>query len=366
MLLLYKFNTEVFLKLQFTSSSIALISDRIMSHITYDIEFKNIQDLLTETLQIEPVQADRREDRPLLATLYIRYILIANRLTSCVDQMVQPQKRHLILKLVEAALGRVLELKTDLVEADLNEYTHCGDVIEKLNLTPLDTELEIPSCFRKQRHEELEYRKNIIDSVLSRLGFIDKESEKVPITEHQAILIVQSHERARQGRLRAQFMKEIKTMKEKSKVPSSEETKEGKDSKAGISLSAAMKIQKIWRGFIARRLTRRRKLQEMLLIGMIPPPKTKSLEIEKDSQNKKRREELQKERQIEYEETVKDCRDYLEKNQRGTVLEQLSDQVRIWIQEYKAQTGKIPEYTGEDRSASRTMLSRQGKQIKNK
>lgn len=334
-----------------------------MSHKTYDVEFKKAQDLLAETLQLEPVQADRREDRTLLATLYIRYILIANRLTICVDQMVQPQKRHLILKLLEAALGRILELKSDLVEADLNEYTHCGDIIEKLNLTPMDTELEIHSCFRKQREDKLEYQKNLIDSVLDRLGFIDKSSKKVPMSEHQAILIIQAHERARQGRLRAQFMKEIKTMKDKSKVPFSEEAKDGEDSKTGINLSAAMKIQKIWRGFIARRLTRRRKLQEMLLIGMIPPPKTKSLEFEKDAQNKQRREKLQKERQIDYEETVINSREYLEKNQRGAVLEQLSDQVRIWIQEYKAQTGKIPEYTGEERSASRMMLSRQGKTV---
>lgn len=332
-----------------------------MSHKTYDHEFKTAQDLLTETLQIEPVQADRREDRQLLATIYIRYILIANRLTMCVDQVVQPQKRQLILKLVEATLGRILELKTDLVEADLNEYTHCGDIIEKLKITPIDTELEIPSCFRKQRKEELAYRKNIIEGVLSRLGFIDKEKRKMPMKEHEAILIIQTHERARQGRLRAQFMKEIKSVKEKSKIPVAEEAKEGEDAKAGISLSAAMKIQKIWRGYIARRLTRRRKLQEMLLIGMIPPPKTKSLEIEKDVQNRKRREKLQEDRQIEYEVTTRNCREYLEKHQRAPVLEQLSDQVRTWIQEYKTQTGKIPEYTGEERSASRLMLSRQGR-----
>lgn len=332
-----------------------------MSHKTYDNEFKNTQDLLTETLQIEPVQADRREDRQLLATLYIRYILIANHLTVCVDQVVQPQKRKLILKLLEAALGRVLELKTDLVEADLNEYTHSGDIIEKLKITPMDAQLEIPSCFRKNRHDELEYRKKIIEGVLSRLGYIDKEKKKAPMKEHEAILIIQTHERARQGRLRAQFMKEIKTVKEKSKAPVTEDAKEGEDTKLGISLSAAMKIQKIWRGYIARRITRRRKLQEMLLIGMIPPPKTKSLEIEKDVQNRKRREKLQEERQIEYEETTRNCREYLEKHQRAPVLEQLSDQVRTWIQEYKTQTGKIPEYTGEERSASRLMLSRQGK-----
>nr|CAI5827474.1 unnamed protein product [Callosobruchus analis] len=122
-----------------------------MSHVTYDLEFRKVHDLLAETLQLEPVQADRRDDREILATLYVRYILIANQLTRVVDQMVQPQKRMLVKKLLEASLGRILELKTDLVEADLNEWTHCGDIMEKLNLTPLDVELEVPTCFRQER-----------------------------------------------------------------------------------------------------------------------------------------------------------------------------------------------------------------------
>ncbi|XP_050511285.1 dynein regulatory complex protein 11 [Diabrotica virgifera virgifera] len=329
-----------------------------MSHKTYNELFKKTQDILNETLQLEPVQADRRDDRDLLANLYVRYIGICNRLSICVDQVVQPQKRMLLLKLLEAALGRILELKTDLVEADLNEFTHCGDTIENLRITPIDRELIVPECFTRERQEEIEYNKRVIDEVLSKLGYLDKTPKKTPMTEQQAILIIQKHERARQGRLRQQFMKEIRTMKEKSKPVQEDAEEEAK--RGGISLTAAMKIQKIWRGYIARRATRRRKIQEMLLIGMIPPLKTKSVEIEKDLENKNYRRKLQVERRKEYEKSVKNIRESLEKNQRGAVLEQLSDQVRAWLQEYKATTGKIPEYTGEDRSASRNLLSRQG------
>lgn len=82
-----------------------------MSHKYYDEQFCEIQECLVATLNSEPAQADRRENRQLLAGLYVRYIMIANKLGTCVDQMVQPQKRLLLRKLLEATLGRILELK---------------------------------------------------------------------------------------------------------------------------------------------------------------------------------------------------------------------------------------------------------------
>lgn len=162
-----------------------------MSHETYNKLWHQSQDFLNATLQLEPTQADRREHRTLLATLYVRYIVIANRLSECLDQMVQPQKRILIAKLLEATLGRILELKTDLVEADLCEWTHCGDVIQRLGLTPDDAEIKIPEYFRRERRDELEYKQRVIDNVLGKLGFLEKREEKPKMTEQQAILIIQ-------------------------------------------------------------------------------------------------------------------------------------------------------------------------------
>lgn len=67
-------------------------------------------------------------------------------------------------------------------------------------------------------------------------------------------------------KFRAQFMKEIRMLKEKGKP----------DGVRTDGLMAAMKIQKLWRGFTTRRKTRRRKLEEMYLIGMIPRPTPKT------------------------------------------------------------------------------------------
>lgn len=69
--------------------------------------------------------------------------------------------------------------QADLVEADLTEWTHCGDILELLNLTPPEAELRIPSCFREDREEEINYKKTLIAEVLDKLGFTDKVS-KVP------------------------------------------------------------------------------------------------------------------------------------------------------------------------------------------
>lgn len=88
-------------------------------------------------------------------------------------------------------MGRILELKSDLVEADLCEWTHCGDVLDRLGLTPYDVELKIPTCFRVERKEELLYRRGVIDNVLGKLGFLEKKEEKPKMTEQQAILIIQ-------------------------------------------------------------------------------------------------------------------------------------------------------------------------------
>ena len=62
----------------------------------------------------------------------------------------------------------------------------------------------------------------------------------------------------------AQFMKEIKQLKEKGKPDAMKDRTDG--------LVAAMRIQKVWRGFTTRRKTRHGKVEEMYLIGMIPRP----------------------------------------------------------------------------------------------
>lgn len=54
-----------------------------------------------------------------------------------------------------------------------------------------------------------------MDDILKRLGFYEEEAVEEMMSDEEAIRLIQIHERARQGRLRSQFMREIRLLKEK-------------------------------------------------------------------------------------------------------------------------------------------------------
>lgn len=214
------------------------------------------------------VEAETEPKKLMQSTVYefyLRYIGIANRLEEVYDKMIQPQKRLLVRKILDACLGRVIELKHDLVNIDLMEFNYNDAVAIRLQLTPMDTELHVPRYFLRERQQEIEQRNRTMHEILIKLGWLEEHPSEEKLSEIEAIRLLQMHERARQGRLRAHFMKEIRMLKDKGKAE--EKGKERSD----VGLLAAVKIQKVWRGHTARRITRRRKQEEMILIGMVPP-----------------------------------------------------------------------------------------------
>ncbi|ELW72483.1 IQ and AAA domain-containing protein 1 [Tupaia chinensis] len=106
-----------------------------------------------------------------LATFYIKYVQIFRNMENVYDQIVHPQKRILIRKILDGVMGRILELKNEMVELELSEFHYFDDILQDLKLAPRYSVKGIP--------------------------FDD------------AIKFIQIAERARQGRLRAIFMKQI-------------------------------------------------------------------------------------------------------------------------------------------------------------
>ena len=98
---------------------------------------------MEELLDQEPLlgeavsESERQPFQYRLSSLYLHYLGLLRRFDTLYDQMVQPQKRRLLRRLLDSVACRVLELKDDLVRADLCE-THCLDqVLQDLKLTPV-------------------------------------------------------------------------------------------------------------------------------------------------------------------------------------------------------------------------------------
>lgn len=100
---------------------------------------EELGDLLSEELPSEPSRPER--DRVVffqrLTTMYVRYVRIFRQLEEAYDQIVQPQKRRLIRGVLDGVMGRVLELKNEMIEKEYSEYHYMDDIIQDMKLTPV-------------------------------------------------------------------------------------------------------------------------------------------------------------------------------------------------------------------------------------
>lgn len=136
-----------------------------MSNKTYNDLWHSTQKLLEclavndyQKLALDP-EFDRNLAQRCVFELYAKYIQAANRMENVYDQMVQPQKRIIIRKLLDSTLGRIIELKHDLVAIDMMEFSYNDDVIRDLKLLPKDLELTIPRYFLRENQDDIAYKK---------------------------------------------------------------------------------------------------------------------------------------------------------------------------------------------------------------
>ena len=73
----------------------------------------------------------------LLATMYVKYVQSFRKLEECYDQITHAQKRRLLRHLLDACIGRVIELKHEMIQLEFSEYHFFDDVLQDLKLTPV-------------------------------------------------------------------------------------------------------------------------------------------------------------------------------------------------------------------------------------
>uniref|UniRef100_A0A8B9L3X0 IQ motif containing with AAA domain 1 n=1 Tax=Astyanax mexicanus TaxID=7994 RepID=A0A8B9L3X0_ASTMX len=155
-------------------------------------------------------QKDRFQAFHTLATFYLRYLHIFRRLEEVYDQIVHPQKRQVVRQVLEGVMGRLVELKNEMVELEFSEFHYLDDLLQDLKMTPEDLDVPIPRYFIRERMKALKERERMLAHILDKKGSLNQEPVSLQVMSvERAVQLLQVSERARQGRLRAHFMKEI-------------------------------------------------------------------------------------------------------------------------------------------------------------
>nr|XP_025960489.1 dynein regulatory complex protein 11 [Dromaius novaehollandiae] len=329
-----------------------------MSHATYNKVWTDAQEALNILLQreredksLKPEQ-DRVTTFKTLATSYIKYVQIFRNLETAYDQIVHPQKRLVIRQVLEGVMGRILELKNDMVTLENSEYHYFDDILQDLKLPPEHIEIPIPRYFIKEKLKALQEREKFLTQILFHAGLQTQKPVKSMAFE-EAIKTIQVAERARQGRLRATFMKQI-YLEEKRERQAKLQGRTGPNPD-----DAATCIQKIWRGYIQCKKTEKIGEEEMIFLGMCPPPhfQTASTSLLHAREVNALRGEVQERHEQEYQKALVYIKDRLKEMEGLDIKETLQDQIRQCFIECRHIVGKFSDYPTEEAGGSTATFS---------
>ncbi|XP_076056160.1 IQ and AAA domain-containing protein 1-like [Oratosquilla oratoria] len=283
-----------------------------------------------------------------LRNTYVSYLCVARNLDTCHNLLVQPQKRQLLRHLLDSTLGRIVELKHEIVALDLSDIQHCDDIMWERNLTPADLEVPIPAYIRRERQGLLKERDDFIDDCLKRTGFYGTQTEDLPsLTVSEAIVILQRHERARQGRVKVEYRRDLLAKLERER---------GRGKQMMPLEEAVICIQAHTRGMLARKCVLEMRRQEEIFLGLRPEPNLNwscAIQLEKVKEGRYR---MQQERKEEYEQMQQRVKSKILQEEAMGLMTSMEDTIREWVFAQKNLTGKFPDLPDEDDGGSATVL----------
>ncbi|NXX91088.1 DRC11 protein, partial [Centropus bengalensis] len=318
---------------------------------TYNKMWKDAQRDLNIQLQREKdfpqPEKDRMKVFEMLATSYIKYMQIFQNLEMAHDQLTHQQKRTIIRQVLDGVIGRILEVKKEMVELEHTEFHYMINILEDLKLIPQNIEVPIPRYFIKDRLEILQQREKTLDEILINAGLITEKPVEV-MTFAEAIKVIQVAERARQGRSRAAHIKKSYLREKRRKQMKAED----QTSPSPNPNDAAICIQKAWRGYIQRKKTKKMREEEKVFLGLrsTPPlPKKRVLQTYEGYVKP-----LQGEVQERNEEAFKDK---LKETEGLYFKETLQNEIEQCFIECRHVVGKFPDYPAEEAGGSKSILS---------
>nr|XP_045223903.1 dynein regulatory complex protein 11 isoform X4 [Macaca fascicularis] len=267
-----------------------------MSNTMYNKMWHQTQEALGALLDKEPqkmVEPQRNQGFifQTLATFYIKYVQIFRNLENVYDQIVHPQKRILIRKVLDGVMGRILELKNEMVELELTEFHYFDDILQDLKLAPQQLDIPIPKYFLKEKLEVIKGREKILAQILADSGIDTSEM--------------------------------------------------------------------VWRRFHQCKKTEKLREEEMIFLGMNPPPlfNEVSATVIQAEKVDRLRNEVQMKHEEDYREALVTIKNDLKLIEGLDIKENLQDQIRHWFIECRNLTGTFPDYPDIEEGGSAIIFS---------
>ncbi|XP_030310527.1 dynein regulatory complex protein 11 [Calypte anna] len=275
----------------------------------------------------------------ILATSYIKYMQICRKLVMAQDHLVCQQKQTVIRQVLDGVIGRILEIKKEMVELEKSEFQHMDNILVELQLLPEDLEVPIPTYFIKDNLEVLQQRERILDEILLN-DELETQEILTAITSEEPVTVTEVEEKPQQDRRPAAFMKQAYSAK-------------WKESDLPRIINAATCIQKVWRGYVQRKKTKKIREEEMIFLGMYPTPPLKATSIPQIPAGQSN--ELQGEVQTGEEKVP--IKDKLREMERVSMKKTLQDQVGQCFIECWHVIGRFPDYPNEKAGGSMALFT---------
>ncbi|NXQ13570.1 DRC11 protein, partial [Peucedramus taeniatus] len=294
-------------------------------------------------------QEDREKVMKMLATAYVQYLQIFRKLEEAHDHLIHQQKRAAVRQALDGVMGRILEIKREMVALENSECHYMDGILMDLKHVPEDIEIPIPKYFIKENLGILQDREKYLHDILLNAGLLEQEPVTA-MTLEEAIKVIQVAERARQGRARAAFMKRIYLEEKRQSKKGEQDTGKSPD-------DAATCIQKVWRGHSQRKKTEKLREEEIIFLGMNSAEMingTGSLPPDLEALSS-----LQKANvlQGEVQERVDfSFRHELRRTEGPHIKETLQDQITQCFLECRHITGRFPDYPPEKTGGSKAIF----------
>ncbi|CAH1966645.1 unnamed protein product [Acanthoscelides obtectus] len=349
---------------------------------------------------------DRNLANMLLGGLYARYAMLFQELDTCLDQMVQPQKRLTVRKLMDAATIRLWEFNQELRKIDLSEYHYVDGSLIELKLVPYDVEILHPALKypRPSDVEDMVQRINRGEKIFIPPELIienepvegaeiaeggDKPPDVTPEEEEAAkkaakkpkpkklvkeevvlspeeiealkrkerttkcIMLIQTAERARQERIYFNIKKAIFEKKQAMKtMPPSQQKKVQQVNETSLLEDTTLKLQSWWRGCSDRLKLRAKEVERRMLIGTYEPSWKSTEAYDIFQKNLEVRRTYRDQRIKEYIQSIDDERTRILRIVAPGLMEDIGDEIREWFRVWYKEIRMFDKFPPEEKGGT--------------